>query len=147
MKQENSGVKGNTNTHSMDRNLSRDLKRKEPAARMGEGDICAPIVESQPFSRGCEKRRDNEKSGGPQVGMGKAKISSDSRTQDLISDKNPKLNHHGDRIDEHGGIIKDGEFKTDMTKSKQGNTLAQPSDGKNTGFNRKNQVANSDDSI
>lgn len=146
MQQNNSGVKGNTNSHEMDKNLKRELDKGKTDAREVSGDICASIVKDQPFSRNCEKRLGSELKGGPQVGMGKAKISSDSRTQDLISDKNPKLNHHADRMDEHGGIIKDGEFRTDMLKGKQGNTMAQPSDYKGE-FNRDNQVMNDDDSI
>ena len=72
--QKNSGVKGNPESRAMNRNVSRELKRASPNDREVGGDICASIVKSEPFSRGCEKRRDNEKSGGPQMGMGKSKI-------------------------------------------------------------------------
>ena len=123
--QKNSGIKGNPAARSMNRNLDRELKRKEPHSAIGSGDICAPIVKTSPFSRNSERRRDDELRGGPQVGMGKAKISSDSRTQDLISDKNPKLNFRGDRMEENAGFV-DGEFGTDRKKNNQGNTLSQP---------------------
>ena len=143
--QNNSGIKGQSVARAMDRNISRELNRAAPNSLEVQGDICAPVVKEQPFSKGCDKRMRREETGGPQM-YGKAQISSDSRTQDLISDKNPRLDHHGDRMDEHGGIKDTGNFKTDMTKGRQGNTVAQPSDGKSK-YNRDNQVMNNNDSI
>ena len=139
--QKNTGVSGGGISRSRERNLDRELKRKEPNSRSGDGDICASIVKTSPFTKSAESRRNQEYRGGPQK-TGNAKISSDSRTQDLISDKNEKLDFRGDRMEEHGGIVKD----VDMSKGRQGNTLKQPSDGKNK-YNRENNVANSDDSI
>ena len=139
--QKNSGIKGNPAARSMNRNLDRELKRKEPQSAVGTMDVCASTVSGSPFSKTCERRRDEEKRGGPQMGMGKAKIQSDHRTDCLISEKNKIINHHADRADEYGGITPD----TDMTIKRQGNTLAQPSDNKGK-FNRDNNVVNSNDS-
>jgi hypothetical protein len=136
--QNNSGIKGGGEFRAKSRNLTRKLARKEPNARMGDGDITAPIVKSSPFNKGSESRLMQERRGGPQVGNGKSRIAHDSRTDGLIDNTRPKLDQHGDRMEDHGGF----KPNTDM---QQGNVLDQPKNKK--GFNRDNQVMNPDESL
>lgn len=110
-----SGVKGNTQANQVGRELTREKKRGEHTVAMSDSTQDS-IVKSSPWA-GSASRQVAEPSW--IGGMGKDRITSDHRTDCLIGENNPTLDHHLDRMDEHGGM----KSNTETGKYEQGNVL------------------------
>ncbi len=90
-------VKGNYKSNDASRELSRE-KKTYREKDVSNADICAS--ERKGVWNGSGSRQTMK----PPVPMGTARLCSDQRTDCLIDDSNPVLDHHMNRADEHGGI-------------------------------------------
>lgn len=92
-----SGVKNNPQSNQMNRELNREHKRQTRDVCLSDS-TQESTVSGEPFNNSGRKQVMDTHHGVKKVGL-----SSDSRNKDLITDKNPTLDHHGNRMDEHGG--------------------------------------------
>lgn len=111
-------IKGGLKNVGLSYEAERQLKREKSRADHNgfrPDDLIMNENRGEPFT-GSGKRQVSMASS---MGMGKDKIAADHRSDGLITDQSLTLDHHLDRMDEHGGFCKN----TEMGKYKQGNVL------------------------
>ena len=97
----NQGVKG---SQFKSRSFSREIPRETNTAERSDKSVRADdtqdsIIKKSPWATSMKRNLDKAP-----VPDGKGRLCADGRVDCLITDKNPILDHHMNRADEHGGM-------------------------------------------